>query len=616
MRLFKTTYIKLATCAAIFAGASYASLLVSNISNPPTTIIASKMPPNTIISLGVTKENIEILKRETKTDAEGVAKIEIFPNEVNTDKADALAYNLKISPSQEDLLKNTLESVKALDLSLSVHKNMDKVSVSGTGLDGFSNIFIANNKQNLETKADWSGLFSEDVDLTTDKAIELAFQGQNLSNDALLGQMGKVEVFFGDSSRDGAGTVEANYVSALKRMSVQLTAVMVQQTLAIGTFFDAEMQLQTQRKIQELQARAHKDYHPSEQMCYFGTFVRSVAHSESKAEIDKAAMNKILINSYLSVEGTSTETGESSASVARIEQFKTKYCDPRDLNNGLDLMCPTRTGALTAAERNRINKDVDYTRTFDSKLTLDIDFIDNALTQEEEDIVALARNLYVPEAFFNASPDNIEKDPRGHYKSRSYAAKMGIAHNSFVNIMGMKSSAPEGNPTTPIASLPVLPQQMRVNPGSPNQRVVPPFTAKTVLAEDAGWAYMKAMLREFNIPDEPDAFDVDTPPTSGNSDAEINRLLGERPSYYAQMEVLTKKIYQNPRFYTNLYDKPTNVSRIGVAIDAIALMNLRDRYDSLLRREMLSAILVEQALQPHVEKISAQIYQAMQTPQQ
>ena len=96
---------------------------------------------------------------------------------------------------------------------------------------------------------------------------------------------------------------------------------------------------------------------------------------------------------------------------------------------------------------------------------------------------------------------------------------------------------------------------------------------------------------------------------------QIDEILGERPSYYAQMEVLTKKIYQSPNFYTNLYDKPANVKRIGASIDAITIMNQRDRFESLLRREMLTSVLVEEALGTHVEEVNANMYEAMQKSQ-
>ena len=77
---------------------------------------------------------------------------------------------------------------------------------------------------------------------------------------------------------------------------------------------------------------------------------------------------------------------------------------------------------------------------------------------------------------------------------------------------------------------------------------------------------------------------------------EIKREIGEQPSYYAQMDVLTKKLYQRPEFYSDLYDKPANVLRKDVAIQAATLMQKRDLYQSYLRSEMTLAVMLETLL--------------------
>ena len=97
--------------------------------------------------------------------------------------------------------------------------------------------------------------------------------------------------------------------------------------------------------------------------------------------------------------------------------------------------------------------------------------------------------------------------------------------------------------------------------------------------------YMKAMLAEMGI--EPN---------------DIDNILGERPSYYAQMEFLTKKLYQYPAFYSNLYDKPANVDRKHIAMQAIALMQKRDMYRSIIRSEMSQSILLETSLRDLEDK--------------
>ena len=62
------------------------------------------------------------------------------------------------------------------------------------------------------------------------------------------------------------------------------------------------------------------------------------------------------------------------------------------------------------------------------------------------------------------------------------------------------------------------------------------------------------------------------------------------------MEVLTKMIYQNPNFYTELLDKPANVALKEVALQAADLMQKRDTYRSLLRSEAIIATMLETAL--------------------
>ena len=69
-------------------------------------------------------------------------------------------------------------------------------------------------------------------------------------------------------------------------------------------------------------------------------------------------------------------------------------------------------------------------------------------------------------------------------------------------------------------------------------------------------------------------------------------MLGENPSYYAQLEILAKRILQSPTFYANLYDKPENVKRISASLKAIELMIDRAIYESRLRQEAITSVLV------------------------
>lgn len=568
-------------------------------------IVLSDFVAGTSVSYEVLADGAVVDKGHRVLGSDGELKLPIID-----DDSGLLTYRLHLESA--DTKSEGKTSAETLDLLLGLNQDTGSVSVSGSGINEFSEILVKNGDESKSITADWAGLFSSNSinvkknDKETplhpeyNKHIELAFQSSGVDSDFNRLGSGKVDVLFGDGSGSNRGDVRVRYSWALREMAEELSVVMVMQTEAIGMFFDATAQLKTQRKHQELLARAHKDYHPSEQMCRIGTFMRSVAHTESKAELNKHALNKIMMNQYLGSTGNTADHGPRDSQYAELYSYSQYYCDPRDNDGGAAGLCPRLSGSSTPDQQDRFNKDVDYARMISNRLTIDVDYSDgntrgtanNDLESDEADVIALAKNLYFPNVFEVPQKEVLDEDARGHYKSRSFAAKMNVAHTSFLNIVGMKSSAPVGQPTTATATSPVPPAQM-ANPRVPT----PP-----VLAEDAGWAYMKSMLREFGITDENG---------SGNTDDEIEMILGERPSYYAQMEVLTKKIYQHPNFYTNLYDKPVNVDRIGTSIDAITIMHQRDRFESLLRREMLTSLLIEEGLNKHVENVSATIYEGM-----
>ena len=54
-------------------------------------------------------------------------------------------------------------------------------------------------------------------------------------------------------------------------------------------------------------------------------------------------------------------------------------------------------------------------------------------------------------------------------------------------------------------------------------------------------------------------------------------------------------MFQSPEFYTNLYTSPEaeNLKPIGVALEAVKLMQNSDRYEAALCREMLTSMIRE-----------------------
>ncbi|PZO88415.1 MAG: hypothetical protein DI626_01820 [Micavibrio aeruginosavorus] len=347
---------------------------------------------------------------------------------------------------------------------------------------------------------------------------------------------------------------EKHLLPALMLFTEQMSAMAMHQVVAIGALLDAKHQLETQRLFQELTARAHKDYHPSEGVCTFGTVTRSLAASERNTELSTAAFSSRLIQRELLSADTLAGNGQMSDMASRIAQFRKLYCSKVSNGNGLSKLCPDES-----KDPSRMDYDVNYTAVMETPLTLKLDFTsegdtdhkDNkhvqTLSADEEDVFALSANLFahrvspiMAQTFLTDKDGNVNVNGAYHYMNiRSIAAKRSVARNSFAAIAGMKSQG-----------------EKEVKP------------------------YLHALLKEMGVADE----------------KELTAFLGDRPSYYAQMELMTKKIYQNPMFYTDLYDKPANIDRKAVSMQAIELMQRRDIYRSALRSEAILAVMLETAL--------------------
>ncbi len=340
---------------------------------------------------------------------------------------------------------------------------------------------------------------------------------------------------------------------ALRRMIQQFNAVMVHQVQIIGQFFDAKHRLETQRLFQTLEAAANKDYMPSEGMCVIGTGVRGLIASERKTDLVKNVYaNRAMDRQLLSAETLSGRDGESDK-LSRLRDFRSDFCNPADNGNGLAILC----GGGGSGERR--NKDIDFMRTIEAKYTIDSDFgnTDTGLTEDEQDVFALTANLFAHKVLptENLERDNLA-DTVGNPKNaahryidlRSVAAKRSVAHNSFMSIVAERSTGTRGD-------------------------------------EDGG-PYVKRIVLDLGVPA-----------------ADIHILLGDNPSYFAQMEVMTKNIFQDPKFYTDLYDKPANVLRKGAAIRSVGLMQDRDIYNSLLRSEAVLSVLLDTMLHKEQQRV-------------
>lgn len=335
---------------------------------------------------------------------------------------------------------------------------------------------------------------------------------------------------------------------AMAMMTDQLQAVGMAHTFSIGGFFDAKNQLETQRSIQRMMAEAHKDYQPSKGICTVGTNVRSLANSQRRSYLGKDAFASQMLNRQLQNGDLLSAMSLTSDRDSRMDIFKKQHCTTKDNGRGLQRLCGSD------GPKERINKDVDFTRGFESKLTLDVNFLEDPENpgEDAQDLFAMSNNLFassLPSAIDRKILANEDGKPRTeairYLDLRSVAAKRSVAQNAMASIMAERMSGDEE-------------------------------TAK----------FLKRIVTEMGVSDE---------------DAE--KLLGEKPSYFAQMEVLTKDIYQNPKFYTELYDKPANVLRKGATIRALNLMQDRDLFESQLRTEAVLSVLLETMLHEEHNKV-------------
>ena len=402
---------------------------------------------------------------------------------------------------------------------------------------------------------------------------------------------------------------------ATAMMTTQLSAISMHYTQLIGTFLDAQTQLDTQRVIRQLQYEAHRDYVPSETFCHFGTNVRSLAATEDKGRYNALALSKMSLARQM---GTANMAGSNNFGAdhrSRWKQFVETYCDPLD-NNFIDingagapvnpLNVPAgepKTGLLLACDHDgyvsgfgpdvgardegRFNRDINYTRLIERPSTLEIDFSDNTTNStivpastlyvppinqpgDEEDVIAMSKNLYGHNVLSRriSSAMMSRFDAKRMYLSlRSVAAKRNVAQASYNALVALKSAG-----TTHDQS------------GNTTRTNLLGGNTTFALEEKQTRRYMGAIIKQL-LPADPEL-------TAAN----IFSLIGYSPSYFSQLEVLAKRIYQDPTFYSNLYETPANVVRKRVAMKAIELMVDRAIYESQIRREMSVSVLLSSKL--------------------
>ncbi|QQG36445.1 MAG: hypothetical protein HYS17_01240 [Micavibrio aeruginosavorus] len=361
--------------------------------------------------------------------------------------------------------------------------------------------------------------------------------------------------FMSDSSDNVYwGYFEEYVLLGMMEMAEQLTGIGEMQVFSFGAILDAKEQLETQRLIQEKTAQAQRDYHPDMGMCTIGTAAISLAASDRSGETAAVILNKRMIDRQLSLKNSPGHESMTSDVEGRIEQLRRRFCDRHSNTGNTNQIC------LAAASGPNINKDIDYAGTVGLKRTINMNLVNGAVDSDDENIMALATNLYGGTVFQRTrTPANIELDNEKSWETgiatdfldkRAITAKRNLAQNSFNAIVGMRSAGSGAS----------------ANVGN----------------------YIHAIFNQLGV----------------GTTAEARQMLGNNPSYYALLEAISQKIYQDPEFYTNLYDAPANVLRKNVAMQAINLMLDRDTFKSELRTEALLSLWLETELARYQSDIS------------
>lgn len=322
----------------------------------------------------------------------------------------------------------------------------------------------------------------------------------------------------------------------------------------IGGFFDAQTHLDSLRSLQRLSAEAMRDYMPGEALCQFGTLSRTLASSSGLSNRTKLRYSTQAIQRQMVRKGSNPaeasaakrEPGRSADRAGRWNQYAGTFCDKTNENTALDGVC-------SGANNAKFNRDVDYTRTFDDPRSF-------RETVEQPAMFGLMNNLYANDIILNTpitaqmAPGTQAEGVNTWVDLRSAAAKRSVATNSFAAIAAMKTATP-ANTTT-------------------KMKAVAPFIVQ--------------IMKNLNF-----------------SDKDISKrfVMESGVSYFAQMEALTKYIYQDPHFFIELQDKPANVERQQTSMKAIQLMQERDMFESLQRSELLLSTLLELYLVREQQKV-------------
>lgn len=332
---------------------------------------------------------------------------------------------------------------------------------------------------------------------------------------------------------------------ALQKYTQQEVMTTQEKTKAEAAVADAAIANNTAAALGEQQAENALTYQANPQVCGVATGVRSLAEAGSKSQDVVAETMMASVDRRLAIDVPAGKSPQEADTDTRRDVFTKRFCNPDAWGGAMRSICK-KAGDL-------MDRDIAYRDTVDAPWTLNIrpDYASKARrewTEDEVAVDALRTNLFGHQLF--PRPTKAEFENRdvqiGYMNQRALEAKRNVAQYSFDTLVGQKAA------------------------GSP-----------------AAKEWLEASLTKLGL----------------QMDDETRAKIKDEPSYYAIMEVLTKRMYQDPNFYANLLQPGPQVAQTQASLQAVGLMQMRDVYESMLRSELILSLIVEMELAEQQEVV-------------
>ncbi len=314
---------------------------------------------------------------------------------------------------------------------------------------------------------------------------------------------------------------------ALKKKTQQISQNDQQESNAQGAIVDATLANEQAIDVGVTQAETAIDYAAHPFIGQMATYARGLALSSERMRQSQLLRGDAGTAELLAASGTLTAKGGGAVEDWRLKNLKDIYIDPDQQGGYLRKL---------VQGSDRVNRDLDVARSLLGRQTLDINFEDTTLTDDERDFLALKENL---------------------------------ASSTAMDTSRMRDLAANDAMLTDVPELLSMTARRSII-----DRTINTMAGMRARGSDVSAPEMQALLRQLGY---------------GDDAPEMKDVAGQA-SYEAHMDILTRRVFQNPNMYVNLIANPVALRRILVAQNAVRNMQQFDMYATTTRSEDLTAL--------------------------